>query len=88
MKVWRKFDPEGTKFIPESDLPMFLMTLRPPLGVGQLHDDVINRIVEELDIPITVEGNVYFPDVLLTLGERVYEVVRIFLFLIFFCLLI
>ena len=53
------------------------MNIRPPLGFGNMSRSGIDRIIEELDIPVTVNGSVYFPDVLLALCERLYEVVSI-----------
>jgi len=74
VKVWRKYDPNGTKFIPEEDLGKFLTDLKPPLGFGHIGEPVIQQIILELDIPVTRNGSVYFPHVLLALCERLYQI--------------
>lgn len=76
MREWKKYDPTGSKFIPEEDLPKFLTSLKPPLGLGPIENqEVMDRIIEELQIPVTVNNSVFFPDVLLALSERLYDIV-------------
>jgi len=74
VKVWRKYDPDGTKFISEEDLGKFLTDLKPPMGVGDVSDSIVQEIIQELDIPVTRNGSVYFPHVLLALCERLYQI--------------
>ena len=75
--MWKQFDPTGSKFIKEEDLPKFLTTLKPPLGFGNVSDDKIKEVNDKLDIPTTHNGCVYFPDVLISLTEHLYDIVII-----------
>jgi hypothetical protein len=75
LDAWQVYDPKATKFMACEDLPKFLTDLKPPLGLGKISPAVAEQLVQKLDIPVTADDRVYFPDVLLALAERLYDIV-------------
>eukprot|EP00656_Telonema_subtile_P054003 TRINITY_DN7944_c0_g1_i4.p1 TRINITY_DN7944_c0_g1~~TRINITY_DN7944_c0_g1_i4.p1 ORF type:complete len:1564 (+),score=583.71 TRINITY_DN7944_c0_g1_i4:124-4815(+) len=69
-EAWRRYDTNGTHFIPATEVPVLLRALEPPLGVGagSLH---VMAFQEALYIP-SENGNVHYVEVFTALLKHAY----------------
>jgi len=73
--IWSKFDPFATYFISLDQCKLLVQLLPTPLGLGKTSDvRVVDNFIERLDIPITNDGSIFFPDLLLSLVSNVYPI--------------
>lgn len=70
VEAWRRYDTNGTHFIPATEVPVLLRALEPPLGVGtgSLH---VLAFQEALYIP-SHDGNVHYVEVFTALLKHAY----------------